>query len=128
MRIRQSVTSIPALTCEFLIPEVFDPIRIRRTMSGLVRLSTGGVSPRDRMRPDTFAPRHLCGQGRTDSSRSLTGAPAADGCPGLGAGAEIYRAGGAGIEAAKKNFRDFVAFCKRKEQETGEPVLIVASY
>jgi hypothetical protein len=26
------------------------------------------------------------------------------------------------------DFRDFVALCERKGQETGEPVLIVASY
>jgi hypothetical protein len=40
----------------------------------------------------------------------------------------IYRADGAEIEAVKQSFRDFVALCERKEQETGEPVLIVASY
>ena len=41
---------------------------------------------------------------------------------------KIYDAGDATIEAVKQCFRDFVALCERKERETEEPVLIVASY
>ena len=40
----------------------------------------------------------------------------------------LYRTQAGGIEAVKQSFRDFVALCERKEQETGEPVLIVASF
>jgi hypothetical protein len=32
------------------------------------------------------------------------------------------------ISKVKKSFSDFVALCERKEEETGEPVSIVASY
>jgi hypothetical protein len=32
------------------------------------------------------------------------------------------------IERVLKSFRDFVALCARKEAETGEPCLIIASY
>ena len=32
------------------------------------------------------------------------------------------------IELVRQSFRDFVALCEAKEQETGEPVAIVASY
>jgi hypothetical protein len=32
------------------------------------------------------------------------------------------------IERVLKSFRDFVALCARKEKETGEPCLIIASY
>ena len=40
----------------------------------------------------------------------------------------IYKADEDEIEAVKQSFRDFVALCESKERETGEPVLIVASY
>ena len=32
------------------------------------------------------------------------------------------------IERVLKSFRDFVALCARKEKETGDPCLIIASY
>jgi hypothetical protein len=32
------------------------------------------------------------------------------------------------IERVLKSHRDFVALCQRKEAETGEPCLIIASY
>jgi hypothetical protein len=32
------------------------------------------------------------------------------------------------IERALKSYREFVALCERKESETGEPCLIIASY
>ena|SRR5579862_4706688 len=32
------------------------------------------------------------------------------------------------IELVRQSFRDFVALCEAKEQETGEPVSIIASY
>jgi hypothetical protein len=32
------------------------------------------------------------------------------------------------IERVLKSYRDFVALCARKEAETGEPCLIIASY
>ncbi len=40
----------------------------------------------------------------------------------------IYQSDAAEIERVKQSFRDFVALCERKEQETGAPVRIVASY
>lgn len=40
----------------------------------------------------------------------------------------LYHATDEEVEAEKQSFRDFVALCERKEQETGEPVRIVASY
>jgi hypothetical protein len=41
---------------------------------------------------------------------------------------KIYQAPEDVIEEAKQNFRDFVALCEEKEKETGEPVLVIASY
>lgn len=42
---------------------------------------------------------------------------------------EIYRATDrAEIDRVLKSYRDFVELCERKEAETGEPCLIVASY
>ncbi|GGI29840.1 hypothetical protein [Bradyrhizobium guangdongense] len=42
---------------------------------------------------------------------------------------EIYEVTDADeIEVVLKSFRDFVAFCARKESETGKPCLIIASY
>ncbi len=42
---------------------------------------------------------------------------------------EIYRATDrAEIDRVLKSYRDFVELCERKEVETGEPCLIVASY
>jgi hypothetical protein len=32
------------------------------------------------------------------------------------------------IEAVKQSYRDFVALCERMEQDTGEPMRIIASY
>ena len=32
------------------------------------------------------------------------------------------------IDSVKQSFRNFVALCERKEKETGEPVVIVASF
>ena len=40
----------------------------------------------------------------------------------------IYKAEEADIEAVRQSFRDFVSLCERKERETGQPILIVASY
>jgi len=40
----------------------------------------------------------------------------------------IYQSDAAEIEAVKQSYRDFVALCERKENETGEPVRIIASY
>jgi hypothetical protein len=41
---------------------------------------------------------------------------------------KVYHADAKAIEEAKQDFRDFVALCERKETETGQPVLIIASY
>jgi hypothetical protein len=41
---------------------------------------------------------------------------------------KLYKSSDADIEPVKQSYRDFVALCERKESETGEPVLIVASY
>jgi hypothetical protein len=42
---------------------------------------------------------------------------------------EVYELTDRGeIEPALKSFRDFVDLCARKEQETGHPCLIIASY
>jgi hypothetical protein len=40
----------------------------------------------------------------------------------------LYQSDAKAIEAAKQSYRDFVSLCERKEKETGEPVLIIASY
>jgi hypothetical protein len=41
---------------------------------------------------------------------------------------EIYNSSDAEIEKIKESYRQFVALCERKEQETGESVLIKAWY
>ena len=43
-------------------------------------------------------------------------------CFGFGKEAE------AAVQRVQKQYRDFVALCARKEEETGIPCLIVASY
>jgi hypothetical protein len=40
----------------------------------------------------------------------------------------LYDASDKEVEEEKQSFRDFVGLCERKEKETGEPVLIVASF
>jgi hypothetical protein len=40
----------------------------------------------------------------------------------------LYKASDKEVEETKQSFRDFVALCEAKEKETGEPVLIIASY
>jgi len=40
----------------------------------------------------------------------------------------LYNSGENEIEVVKQSFEDFVALCEQKEEEAGEPVLIVASY
>lgn len=40
----------------------------------------------------------------------------------------LYEADDQEVERRKRTFRDFVALCEEKERETGESVLIVASY
>lgn len=40
----------------------------------------------------------------------------------------IYESSETEIENVKQGFRDFVSLCERKEKETGEPVLITASF
>lgn len=39
---------------------------------------------------------------------------------------KLYGGNEANIEAVKKSYRDFVQLCEEKEQETGEPVQIIA--
>jgi len=41
---------------------------------------------------------------------------------------ELYMANDEDTERVLKSYRDFVALCARKEQETGIPCLIIASY
>ncbi len=41
---------------------------------------------------------------------------------------KLYKAKHAEVEETKQSFRDFVDLCERKEQETGEPVTILASF
>ena len=41
---------------------------------------------------------------------------------------KLYQAKHSEIEEVKQSFRDFVSLCERKEQETGEPVLVIASF
>ncbi len=41
---------------------------------------------------------------------------------------KLYQATDNEIEDEKRSFRKFVALCTEKEQETGEPVLVIASY
>jgi len=40
----------------------------------------------------------------------------------------IYKSEDADIKTTKQSFREFVALCEGKEKETGEQVLIIASY
>jgi hypothetical protein len=41
---------------------------------------------------------------------------------------KLYQSTDKEIEGMKQSFRSFVALCEEKERETGEPVLVVASY
>jgi hypothetical protein len=41
---------------------------------------------------------------------------------------KLYQATDEEVEGEKRSFREFVALCAEKEQETGEPVLVIASY
>ena len=41
---------------------------------------------------------------------------------------KLYETNQVEIEDVKQSFRDFVRLCEQKEQETGEPVLIIASF
>ena len=41
---------------------------------------------------------------------------------------KLYHASEAEIEGVKQSFRGFVSLCERKEKETGEPVLVTASF
>jgi len=41
---------------------------------------------------------------------------------------KIYHSTDEEIEDVKQSFREFVTLCEEKEKETGEPVLVIASY
>ena len=41
---------------------------------------------------------------------------------------KLYQSTDEQIEDVKQSFRKFVALCEEKEKETGEPVLVIASY
>jgi hypothetical protein len=41
---------------------------------------------------------------------------------------KLYNATDEEVAAEKRSFREFVSLCVRKEHETGEPVLVAASY
>jgi hypothetical protein len=41
---------------------------------------------------------------------------------------KLYKSTEEEIEDVKQSFREFVALCEEKEKETGEPVLVIASY
>lgn len=41
---------------------------------------------------------------------------------------KLYQSTDKEIEGVKQSFRAFVALCEEKERETGEPVLVIASY
>lgn len=40
----------------------------------------------------------------------------------------LYNATDDEVKRQQQSFRDFVALCEQKEKETGEPVLVIASY
>ena len=40
----------------------------------------------------------------------------------------VYQSSEEETEEVVQSYRDFVALCEQKEDETGEPVLIIASY
>jgi hypothetical protein len=40
----------------------------------------------------------------------------------------IYKGDDSAVAAVQKSFSDFVALCERREKETGEPCLMLASY
>lgn len=41
---------------------------------------------------------------------------------------KLYKSTDKGIEDVKQSFREFVALCEEMEKETGEPMLVIASY
>jgi hypothetical protein len=41
---------------------------------------------------------------------------------------KLYQSTDTEIERVKQSFGEFVALCEEKEQETGDPVLVIASY
>jgi hypothetical protein len=41
---------------------------------------------------------------------------------------KLYQSTDTEIERVKQSFREFVLLCEEKERETGDPVLVIASY
>jgi hypothetical protein len=83
---------------------------------------------------EPYATRYLCAEAfETDNGAQIGAAVLRERLPHTLVLAEerarsIYNSDANEIEEVKQSFRDFVALCEKKEQETGEPVRIIASY
>lgn len=82
---------------------------------------------------EPYATRFLCAEAFSAGSAKVSAATLRERLPRALALVEererkLYQADDAEVDRAKQSYRDFVSLCERKEQETGEPVLIVASF
>jgi hypothetical protein len=82
---------------------------------------------------EPYATRHLCAEAFVKGSARIPAAVLQERLPQTLLLAEerertIYGARDLEIKAVRQSYSDFVSLCERKERETGEPVLIIASY
>jgi len=99
-------------------------------------LSTGAGSAgylREAYHGEPYATNVLCAEAFETGEARISAAVLKERLPRTLALAEererkLYTSSDEEVEDAKQSFRDFVALCEEKEKETGEPVLVIASY
>jgi hypothetical protein len=97
-------------------------------------IDAGGVGYlREAYHGEPYATRYLCAEAFNKGEAQIRAAVLRERLPhtlDLVAERErtLYHGDAKEVEEVKQSFRDFVSLCERKENETGEPARIIASY
>jgi hypothetical protein len=110
-----------------------DAVKARQSEAWLSIDAGGAGYLREAYHGEPYATKHLCAESFETGKARISAAVLRERLPQTLALAEererkLYKGTDESVEEAKQSFRDFVALCEEKEKETGEPVLVIASY
>ena len=110
-----------------------DEAKAKQSEAWLTIGAGGAGYLREAYHGEPYATKYLCAEAFETGKAHISAAVLRERLPHTLALAEerertLYKGTDEAVEEAKQSFRDFVALCEEKEKETGEPVLVIASY
>jgi hypothetical protein len=110
-----------------------DEAKAKQTEAWLTTGAGGAGYLREAYHGEPYATKHLCAEAFVAGRARIEAAVLRERLPhALDLVEEreraIYQSTDEQIEDMKQSYREFVALCEEKEKETGEPVLVIASY